>query len=272
MKAPRNQVVGLIRFSFATIGDFYPGFDDIGAMQKFLFDPERLERRFAWFEALCLPSLLRQSDPDFTCILLVGANMPGEYKDRLAALAAPLAAARLIEAPPDWHYSGIKKAFAKVPSDRFTHRTTFRLDDDDAVDGDYIARLKRLVPQVMAINGQDRPAGIAFNRGFYVVHQEGRRAVVPVCERMPISVGTAMVAPVAHPENIYLFNHRALAQHVSTYLDTTVWAYLRSVHRDNKADPKRTGETFDLPNSEVSEALRSGFGTSLQALKHLAIP
>lgn len=272
MTGIRNQITGLIRFSFATSCDFYPGFASVDALQAFLFDPDRLERRFAWFEQLCLPSLRAQSDPDFTCILLVGAAMPKPFKDRLRDVTKPLAAARIVEMPPAVHYAAIKAAFATVPSDGFTHRTTFRLDDDDAVDFDYIARLKRLVPEVLRLNGPDRPAAIAFNRGFYIFRKPNNTVIEPTCDRMPISVGAAVVAPLPTVDNVYLHNHRQLPQHYTTWLDCEAWSYIRTIHRDNKAAPKRSGMALDMSNKEAGLALFQNFGLSLQDLKRLDIP
>ncbi len=265
----RNQVVGLIRFSFATIGDFYPGFDTIEAMEGFLFDPARLERRFRLFEAYCLPSLRQQSDPQFVCILLVGAHMPEPWKARLRDLTAGIAAVRIVEAAPQHHYSGIKAAFREVGSDGFTHRTTFRFDDDDAVDDGFIARLKDLAPKVAAVGGVDNPAAIAHNLGFYLEQREDKTLVYPTCERTPLSVGAALIAPVSYRENIYQIDHRQLPQYFNAYSDTQHYAYVRTVHRDNKANPHRTGLKLQMPNKEIDVLLRRHFGRKLGEFKHL---
>lgn len=267
-----NQIVGLIRFSFATLGNFYPGFDTIEAMEAFLYDPERLERRFAWFEGLCLPSLVAQSDPDFTMILLVGANMPAAYRSRLRASVRALPAARVIEAPPAWHYAGIKAAFAEVPATGFTHRTTFRFDDDDALDRGFVARLREVAPRVMALGDAETPAAISFNLGFHLARRKGTAALHATCERMPISVGAAVIAPAGHPDNVYRWNHRQLPQFLNTFIETRSWSYIRTIHRDNKSDPKRTGETLDLPDARIDAILREHFGFDRARLLSLPIP
>jgi len=264
-----NQIVGLIRFSFATIGNFYPGFDTIEDMEAFLFDPARLDRRFRLFEAYCLPSLANQTDPDFICVLLVGANMPAPYKDRLRAMTCDIAALRIVEAEPQHHYSGIKKTLNAIPGNGFTHRTTFRLDDDDAVDNAFIARLKDLAPNVAQIGDPDMPAAIAHNLGFYLEQREDKTVVYPTCERTPISVGAALIAPVSFADNVYQVDHRQLPQYFNAYSDTQHYAYVRTIHPDNKAKPHRTGLKLQLPNKVIDELLRIHFGRKLGQFRHL---
>lgn len=264
-----NQVIGLIRFSFATIGNFYPGFETIEDMEGFLFDPDRLARRFLYFESFCLPSLRMQTDQDFTCILLVGANMPGDWKARLRESTADVPCIRIVEAEPQHHYAGIKKTFMDIPSEGFTHRTTFRFDDDDAIDNEFVARLKVLAPKVAEIGGIDNPAAIAHNLGFYLERKEDKTVIYPTCERTPISVGAALIGPVSYRENIYSVDHRQLPQFFNAYSDTQNYAYVRTIHQDNKANPHRTGQKLQLPNKEIDAILRERFGRRLGAFKHI---
>ncbi|MDF0602984.1 glycosyltransferase [Psychromarinibacter sp. C21-152] len=267
----RNQVIGLIRFSFATVGNFYPGFESVAEMEAFLFDRERLDRRFLYFEAFCLPSLAMQTDQDFTCILLVGANMPGEYKDRLRDVTAGVPCVKIVEAEPQHHYAGIKKTIMAEPDDGYTHRTTFRFDDDDAIDNGFVARLKDLAPKVAAVGGVDNPASVAHNLGFYLERRQYKTVVYPTCERTPISVGAALIAPVSYRENVYSVDHRQLPQYFNAYSDTQHYAYVRTIHQDNKANPHRTGLKLQLPNKEIDAILRERFGRKLGQFKHLGL-
>lgn len=265
----RNQIVGLVRFSFATLGEFYPGFDGIDAMEAFLFDPDRLARRFVLFEVFCLPSLRQQTDPDFRCILLVGANMPQPWKARLQDLCAGVPAIQIVEAAPDYHYTGIKKALLHVPSDGCSHRTTFRFDDDDALDNGFIARLKAIAPKAIEIGGADNPVAIGHNLGFYLEQQPDKTIVYPTCERTPLSVGAALCAPISFSENIYRHNHRALGEYFNLYSDTQHFTFVRTVHRDNKSNPRRSGHKLKMPNTEIDRILQENFGRKLGHFKHL---
>lgn len=267
----RNQVIGLIRFSIVTEGEFYPGFGSTDDLERFIFDPARLERRFEWFERLCLPSLVNQTDPDFLCVLLIGEAMPDAYKERILKLSDLADALVVMEMPRDYHYSGIKKALNFIPKDGYTHRTTFRLDDDDAVDLEFIARLKGLVPKALDACGIYNPTAIAFNRGFYLEMREDKNVIWAQAERTPMSIGTALVTPVSNPENIYQFNHRQLNQYHNAVTDARTYGWIRTVHQDNKSEPKRTGMKIELSNKEIDEILREKFGVKLGDLRHLKI-
>lgn len=264
-----NQIVGLIRFSFVTTGDFYPGFETVEAMKAFLFDPARLERRFRLFEGICLPALAGQSDQNFTCIFLVAQDLPKEWRKRLDALLAPLPFVQVVEKPPMNHYLGIAQAFDEVPSAGFTHRTTFRLDDDDAVDLGYIARVRKLAQKLHKIPPKDEPLGLAFNKGLYLSYGEGETEYYKATERTPLSVGAAIVAPVGFGKNIYAYNHRALAQYHDTWADQSEFTYLRTLHRDNKSNPHFSGSRDLLDDARAGQLLRQKFGLEIGALNRL---
>lgn len=267
----RNQVVGLIRFTLVTTGDFYPGFDGVDEMSAFLFDEARLERRFRMFEALTLPSLAGQSDQDFTCILLTAETLPAAWRARLDALVADHPWAKVVAMPPGPHYATIKKAFGTVPKDGYTHRTTFRLDDDDAIDLGHIARLKRLAERVQAVQDVPRPVALGFNRGFYLKFRDGgRNEIFDARERTPLSVGSALVAPVDYPESVYLRNHRALPQFFDCWSDAESFVYLRTLHQDNKSNPHFTGSQREIEDGECNRILKRSFGFKPGVLKSLS--
>ncbi len=269
----RVQIVGLIRFSFAATGDFYPGFASADEMEAFLFERTRLARRFAWFQHLCLPSLARQTDGDWTVILLVGAGMPARWKDRLRRMVAPLPQIAIAERPPGPHYRTIREAFDQVPQSEAAHRVTFRLDDDDAVAATYIATLRQMALHALATPGLKGPVAVAFNRGFYL--ERGPDCTTEIygnVERTPLSVGTALAAPAGHNGNIYQHNHRHIAQHVTTLSDSERPMYIRTVHRDNKSNPHRTGDKVEMTGAARDAQLRAAFGVTAADLAALPIP
>lgn len=265
----RNQIVGLIRFSLVTTGSFYPGFDSVEAMSKFLFDPGRLERRFRMFEALCLPALKRQTDGDFTCVVLTGTGLPKQWADRLNDLVSAEPWARIVALDPIDHYKAIRQAFAGVPSDGFTHRTSFRLDDDDAIDLGHIGRLRALAERVQPVAPDGGPVALGFNRGIYLQFDKPANVLFEASERTPLSVGAALVAPVGYADNIYLRNHRALAQFFNTWLDAETFVYLRTLHQDNKSNPHFSGSQGKPDSPDLNKVLRTSFGFEPGMLRSL---
>ena len=138
------KMTGVIRFSVLT-SDYYarrfPAQEDAAAH---LFSPERMELRFRMFEKLCLPSLVRQSDADFRFVVLTSDRMPGDCLRRLEDLLRPLQNSRLVAAPPGVHYQLLKQAYEMMPEEGESHFIRFRLDDDDAVDMDFVRRTKAI--------------------------------------------------------------------------------------------------------------------------------
>ena len=229
------KMTGVIRFSVLT-SDYYarrfPAQEDAAAH---LFSPERMQLRFRMFEKLCLPSLARQSDADFRFVVLTSDQMPGDCLRRLEELLSPLDNSRLMAVPPGVHYQLLKEAYDMVPSEGESHFIRFRLDDDDAVDMDFVRRTKAIAQAMIPMQGEDTPFIIANNRGFYLKGRGQAAEIFDTCERAPLSVGTSLVGPAGNPMNPYRFNHRKFPQHFNTFSDISAPYFLRSIHGDNKS-------------------------------------
>ena len=95
----RVQMLGLCRFSYLGGAGYQVAHDTIEARRAYLYDPERLARRWFWFENIVLPPLLAQTDPDFTLVLMTGPDLPEPYLSQLRELTgiAPQFRLSLIE-------------------------------------------------------------------------------------------------------------------------------------------------------------------------------
>lgn len=267
----RTRIVGLLRFSVLTPTYYSERFDSLDKTAAHLFAAQRMALRFHLFERLCLPSLTRQTDRDFTCVVLTAESLPAPFMTRLADLLAPHPHLRLMPVGTENHYQLIRQGYEAVGTGDATHRILFRLDDDDAVDLGYVARLRRLADGFLRMNGPEKPTVIAFNRGYYVRRAEdgGENDVFDARERAPISTGTALVAPVGYPRNPYRYNHRALGQHYNTYTDISVPGFIRTIHGDNKSSPTTMGPHHRMKQARIEDELRAHFGTDLASLKAL---
>lgn len=262
-------IVGLVRFSVLTSTYYTERFDTPEETAAHLFSPERMELRFHLFERLCLPSLLKQTDNDFTAIVLTAKAMPEHYLDRLKALLRPVPNIHCHPVGTGKHYRLVKRGYDRVPHDGVSHRALFRLDDDDAVDRDFIARTRRLATGLMTCQAPETPFVIAHNRGFYVRKDDNEPEVFDAVERAPLSVGTAIVAPVDNPVNPYRFNHRNLPQHLNTFTDISQPAFIRTIHDDNKSTPAQIGLTRTMTPERIEAELQAHFGTGIAELKRL---
>lgn len=264
-----TRMIGLLRFSVLTPTFYAPEFGSLDAAAAHIFSDARMELRFHIFENLCLPSLTRQTDQNFDMVVLTAASMPSPWLERLENLLDPLPNFHLVKADPGPHYRLIQNAYASVPADGCSHLLQFRLDDDDAVDRDFVARTKRLADGLIKVQGPKTPFIIAYSSGFYVRRTPEGNDVFDSTERAPLSTGTTLVAPVGHAANPYRFVHRKLLQHYNTFSDISLPAFIRTIHGDNKSGTPQMGITRQLEELQTMRRLRRHFGVDLEWLRAL---
>lgn len=262
-------MVGVVRFSVLTLDYYAEKYGTVEKIAEHIFSPERLDLRFRVFETLCLPSLARQSDRDFTCVVLTSTDLPAEARARLDALVAPHDNIRVFAVAPDRHYPITRAAYEAGATREASHKLWFRLDDDDAVDIEFVARTRAIAAGLRAINSE-QPVMIAHNRGFYVeVTGQGDNEVVDTVERAPLSVGTTLLAPAGYDRTPYRYNHRALAQHYSLYSDISVPGFIRTIHSDNKSSPTKQGITHKMKPEQIERQIKRHFGFDIETLEAL---
>lgn len=264
----RNRIVGLVRFSYPALSGFSVKPADPADLQAMLYDRARLERRFALFETLALPALKTQTDTDFEVMFLIGTDLPPWAKDRLRAGLTGLQA-RIVELPPMHHYPATQRAFASLPDAGETHMTSFRLDDDDGIDHDHIARLRRIANGVAKFTAT--PFCVTQNRGLFVDLTRKAPKFIETVEKMPLSIGVALCAPAGYPDTIFRRNHRLLPQFFTTFSQAEDIAYLRSVHGTNDSTAHTTGVVTDRSADEAAALLAQHFATTPQMLNRLAL-
>jgi len=267
--AYRLKIVGLLRFSVLTPTYYSERFATLEETAAHLFSEERMELRFRLFEKLCLPSLVRQTDSDFAMVVLTAESLPEKWLERLLDLIEPLPNMQCVPVGTGRHYKLLQHGYNTVPTNGVTHRVMFRLDDDDALDMNFIKRTRKSARALLELNGPETPFIMAHNRGFYVRSQPGENEVFDACERAPLSTATTLVAPVGHPQNPYRYNHRNFAQHFNTYSDISVPGFVRTIHGDNKSNPSQQGQTHRMKEREIARQLRRYFDMDINDLKAL---
>ncbi|MEM7644922.1 MAG: glycosyltransferase [Pseudomonadota bacterium] len=134
------QHVILTRFNLAT-----PGRESAIRNQ-----PGWLRGRFDLFRDWCLPSVAAQSTRDFRWIVLFDEETPGAFRDEIGALQAdfPFDAYFTPLFPAD----GWRRCVAEVVAPTAPMLLTTRLDNDDALSVDHVARVQA------AVGGPERRA------------------------------------------------------------------------------------------------------------------
>lgn len=260
----RNRIVGVVRFSFPALDAFRKTPTEAAAAKAMLYDPGRLDRRFALFESLMLPSMAAQTDQDFQLGFVIGDDFPAPYRARLEARLQrlPNAYIHAHEAAPN--YRATHSAFKAADLSGASHLTSFRLDDDDAMDRNFIARLRRQAELLFPLTG-GVPFAIGQNHGFWLETGGKGGRIYDVNERTP-ACGVALVSGVKSGLTVYIRNHRDLAERFNTYLDATTPAFIRSVHRDNDAAPHVAGIRNTLTEAQIEALVEKHFPFTVKQL------
>lgn len=160
------QVVGLCRFSYPALGGFQHQHDSPEERARYLYSPERLEERFRTFEAITLPGIRNQTDPDFTFLVVIGTDFP--QRDRLEALLADVPQAVIQAYPPRPHREVMREAINAVRDPQAALSLQFRLDDDDGVNTRFVARLKQSACECRALLLRHPKSVIDFTHGHLI--------------------------------------------------------------------------------------------------------
>lgn len=261
-----TQVIIVIRFSYVALAGFRLSKNGEDDVRKQLYAPERLERRFRLFEALTLPSLLAQTDQEFTTAVLIGHDFPHDWRMRLEAKMRPLAGGRIISLRPLNNFKSTKKALDLCTHPRASHVVSMRLDDDDAISSDCIAETKRIATPLLDISGPENPAIIAFNNGLFLELGAGGNSLYGVNEKTPLGIGMSMVAPRGARPTVFSMDHRMVHTRWNCFTNGMTPRFIRTVHRDNDSTGFMSGTRVDLSDEDLDAILAQGFPFSRQML------
>ena len=267
----RAQVIVVIRFSYLAENGFQLSRHGLDGARAALYAADRLARRFVLFEALTIPSLLGQSDPDFTLAVLIGEDFPAPFRQRLEHLIAPLKDARIIALPPYNNYKSTKLAIDTCVRPATSHIISLRLDDDDALGLDVVAAQKRIAPAVAAMGPADAPAVICFNNGLFLELSETGNSIYGVIEKLPLGVGMGMIAPVGARPTIFSTDHRRVHTRWNTYTEALTPRFIRTVHRDNDSGAIASGARIEYSGQKLEAVLSANFSMQRVMLEQIRL-
>ncbi len=263
------QVIGFCRFSYPAEGGFQVEHDSPEARRAYLYDPARLAERFAYFEAICLPGLRVQTDPDFTFLILIGEDLPEAAAERLFALTEDLPQVVIVARPPGQHRP-VCKSVINAARDPARDCLQFRLDDDDTVAADFVARLRRDAALVAPLRAEHRLVALDYNRGFLLrPSAQGLQAEESV---MPYhSMGLAVAVQAGCPLTVMNFAHNKLNQFMPTVTFTDSRMYVRGHSDNNDSRQKKHVKPVHLPlaDAETEQVFRARFGIDADQVRAL---
>ena len=238
MPKPNIQMLGLCRFSYpGDLKAFKHNFDTAADLRAYLYDDDRINQRFYFFEQLAIPSLKVQTDPDFKMIVLAGDQMPEHHKQRLRSACADVPQIEIQFHPegqrPKDMIADIMLA-ARDPS--ATVVGEFRLDDDDAVANEFIARSRKVIKSNLALFNDRHSMCVDFCHGYVVAFDPdiGVRAV-QVTERLWTPAQVICRHPV-DPASLLELNHTQVWMHMPVVSIPSRPMFLRGAHAQNDSN------------------------------------
>ena len=264
------QIGGLIRFSVPCEGGFQKNPESIEGKLETLYAPARMEQRFAYFEQLCLHTLKRQTDGNFTLGVLVGEDMPEVYRARLDMLLKDFPPAKVITSPIMPHRKMIEQAYEAVFDQKTPYRLSFRLDDDDAVAIDYIETVRAKLPFLLMMSQGENPVCLSFSQGLTVLGDTGARRVIARHERSPASAGLAVLGPAVLKPLVMMYHHMNIRMRMPTLLEPLEVMNFRSLHSSNDSRGiLMPGVDVEMSDDEMRAVLQSRFGLDLGVIQAL---
>lgn len=232
------QTIGICRFSYPGEGGFQVTHNSLQDRMDYLYAPARMAERFATFETMMLPPLRAQTDDDFTLLIVIGDSLPAHSRDRLEAAVEHMPQAVITAKPPGPHRKVMQDAINDVRRTGTDPCLQFRMDDDDAVALDYIARLRDVAHDVAPFAAGQRHIAIDFNQGFIARATAQHVATAPT--KAPYTTAAlALMLRSDVPLSVMNFAHAKLSQRMPTVTMTGEDMLIRghNDHNDSRQKP-----------------------------------
>lgn len=264
------RTVGICRFSYAGRGGFKVTHEDEAELAAYLYNPERMEERFRLFEAITLPCVAKQTDPNFTFLIITGKWFPAEYLERLRELTAHIPQCQIRQFPPRPHRMIMAKAINEWRGKLDQPCLQFRLDDDDAMALSFVEKLKQTASDLSAITTRHGSVVIDYNQGY--VFTAGTDGVKLWPYHYPYSaIALGMIVPAGNPETIMSYGHQNLWKTMPTMTFTGEDMMMRGHNDYNDSRLKGKKNVFDYKAMNASEVahIRATFGIDNEHVKRI---
>ncbi|MFO6465461.1 glycosyltransferase [Jannaschia sp. KMU-145] len=261
-----NQIIGVLRFSYPAKEGFSVSGLDEAQLERHLYEPGRIETRFRYLETITLPSLAAQTDPAFRCVILAGTTLPMRHRKRLRALEEAFPFLKTVFMERMGALAAGKRSFRRGLDDGTTHVTGFRIDDDDAVAVDYIARTRDISDRLLAAGLAEGPTTLSFMRGIYWDLHDPAEPFHEFREPQPLGLACAMITTADLPTCIYRYNHRRLPCHVPGFtLPGDAQMFLRTLHDHNDSGRSIPPHATPMATRKGRKLMAERFGLDADA-------
>lgn len=205
-------------------------------------------------------------------MVLIGDTVPFRWRKRLKGLMEQYPFLEVCTLEAAGPLNSTRRAFRRAWNGTATYITGFRIDDDDAVACDYIARTREISDQLLTLGWADAqtPAAICFHRGIYWdMARPEEEQFWDFSEKEPLGLASAMITTPEGMTNIYRSSLRKLASQVRCWIDPNEYMFVLTLHGHNDSDRSIPPDARVLPAWQAKKLLRERFGlmpNRLQAL------
>lgn len=263
------QVIGLCRFSYPAIGGFQVDHDTIEERIAYLYDDDRLEERFQLFEAIALPSLRAQTDPDFELIIAIGDQLPPHHRTRLEGLIADLPQARIHAEPPRPQREVMKQILNAARRDFSLPCLQFRFDDDDAVAVDFVERLRKAAEDCAVLTAQHKAVAFDWNKGFIAEYGKAGVAATEIFRPFDVAALGMWVKGNCHL-TIMNFAHNKINRFMPALSFDEPRMFVRGHNASNDSRQKPVKDVQVKPlNHAQAEEFRHRFGIDIDHVQRV---
>jgi hypothetical protein len=232
------QVIGLCRFSYPAIGGFQVEHEDINERIAYLYGAVRLEERFQLMEAVALPCIRAQTDPDFELIIVIGDQLPKQHRDRLNDITADIRQITITEEPPRPQREVMKEIFNKARKDPSAPCLQFRHDDDDAFAVDFVERLRAASLDAASLTEQHKAVNFDWTKG--LVAEFGPKGICATEIFRPLyPAAMGMQIRGNSPQTIMNFAHEKIARFMPVVSYAEPPMFVRSHNGSNDSRQKK---------------------------------
>lgn len=247
------QVVGLCRFSYLGKGGFKVEHDSLDDRRSFLYAPERMEERFRLFEAVTLPSVLGQTDKNFSLIIATGTDLPKCYLERLNDLTARAPQIQIRQFEPGRHRPVMSRVIREARHSVDHPYLQFRLDDDDAMGVQFVERFRETADDLKSLWSKHERMAVDFNKGFIYRADESGLKVWPYKYQYS-AIALGMIVQAGCDDTIMGHGHHKLWSAMPTVTFTDEDMMMRGHNDHNDSRLKSGGNSFEYKPLSDDEA------------------
>ena len=223
-------ITGFLRFGVVTRD--YQAFRKINGKSledrlAIILDPDRIANRLALLEAMPLASLAAQTDKEFRLGIYVSTRLDKQSRLALDRVAARYSFVEVLSVDPEQDFLNC----ARMSLDPARVNLSFRIDDDDAINSDFIAELRAIATRDRIGHVFALPSGIHLER-------RGKWLVVTTARDSTIALGLAHLA--AGARTIFDLGDHSKIDHFPIHYHPKPRAWIRTIHGGSISGTRRS--------------------------------